>query len=526
MSDEEMKNEAAETVEVAPEAEQGNTPVEATRKDSAAPADDVYLSLRHVDKVYDNNVQAVFDFNLDVKKHEFVVLVGPSGCGKSTTIRMIAGLENISSGDLYIGGKYANDLSPKERDIAMVFQNYALYPQMSVYDNMAFGLKMRHIAHDVIDRKVREAAEILELTKYLDRKPRQLSGGQKQRVALGRAIVRSAKIFLMDEPLSNLDAKLRVSMRAEIVKLHKTIGATTIYVTHDQTEAMTMATKIVVLKDGRVQQIGSPEEIYSHPANLFVATFIGSPAMNIWDGTLEGRDVTVGTGNQVLNFQVHDDIVSKRREFYQNTLDRVLFEIYASISRADKAVEKAAKNLLNLTRGQLKSNLSEVDSHQAEPPSEKATPEERIEAARLRLKAAQKKCELALSQLDLSNWFPKRRELTKNIELVYAALGNQLQRLEQFDAGLSGGRCDLAVGLRPEEMEITTVDDPREGFESEVVVAELLGASYYLHFNLFGKEIVAECHASTPMVSGQRIKVIIDSSHIHVFDKVTQLRID
>ena len=241
---------------------------------------DGFVSLRHIDKVYDNNVQAVFDFNLDIKKHEFIVFVGPSGCGKSTTLRMVAGLEDITRGELYIDGELCNDKQPKDRNIAMVFQSYALYPHMSVYDNMAFGLKIAHLPKAEIDKRVHDAARILQIEQYLDRKPKALSGGQRQRVALGRAIVRNAKVFLMDEPLSNLDAKLRVQMRSEIVKLHQALGATTIYVTHDQTEAMTMANRIVVMKLGRVQQIGTPKEIYNNPANLFVAGFIGSPAMN------------------------------------------------------------------------------------------------------------------------------------------------------------------------------------------------------------------------------------------------------
>ena len=242
------------------------------------------LSLQHVDKIYDNNVQAVFDFNLEVKDKEFIVFVGPSGCGKSTTLRMIAGLEEISAGDFYIDGKRMNDVEPKDRDIAMVFQSYALYPHMSVYENMAFGLKLRKYSKEEIDKRVHEAARILEIEPYLDRKPKALSGGQRQRVALGRAIVRNAKVFLMDEPLSNLDAKLRVQMRSEIIQLHERIGATTIYVTHDQTEAMTMADRIVVMKGGYIQQIGTPMDIYNEPENRFVANFIGES--NIIEGNM------------------------------------------------------------------------------------------------------------------------------------------------------------------------------------------------------------------------------------------------
>jgi multiple sugar transport system ATP-binding protein len=252
------------------------------------------LQLNNIYKVYDNNVTAVQDFNLHINDKEFIVFVGPSGCGKSTTLRMIAGLEEISKGDFYIDGERVNDVQPKDRDIAMVFQNYALYPHMTVYDNMAFGLKLRKFEKSEIERRVKEAARILGLEEYLKRKPKALSGGQRQRVALGRAIVRDAKVFLMDEPLSNLDAKLRVQMRSEISKLHQRLQTTTIYVTHDQTEAMTMATRLVVMKDGVIQQVGTPKEVYDHPENIFVGGFIGSPAMNFVNGKLEEGFIIVG----------------------------------------------------------------------------------------------------------------------------------------------------------------------------------------------------------------------------------------
>ena len=255
----------------------------------------VELSLRHIYKHYDNadaDQYSVTDFNLEVKDREFIVFVGPSGCGKSTTLRMIAGLEDISKGEFLIDGRVVNDEAPNDRDIAMVFQNYALYPHMTVYDNMAFGLKLRKYPKEDIDQRVQHAATILGLTEYLTRKPAALSGGQRQRVALGRAIVRDAPIFLMDEPLSNLDAKLRVSMRAEIAKLHQSLKTTTIYVTHDQTEAMTMADRIVVMKDGKIQQVGTPQEVYDKPANVFVGGFIGSPAMNFFKVTLHDGQIT------------------------------------------------------------------------------------------------------------------------------------------------------------------------------------------------------------------------------------------
>ena len=238
------------------------------------------ISFQHVEKTYDNNVTVVPDLNLDIKDKEFVVLVGPSGCGKSTTLRMIAGLESITSGELYIGDRVVNELQPKDRDIAMVFQTYALYPHMTVYDNMAFALQLRKVPKAEIDKKVREVAEILDITQYLDRKPKALSGGQRQRVAIGRAMVRDPKVFLMDEPLSNLDAKLRNQMRAEIIKLRQRINTTFMYVTHDQTEAMTLGDRIVIMKDGYVNQIGTPQDLFDRPVNLFVAGFIGTPPMN------------------------------------------------------------------------------------------------------------------------------------------------------------------------------------------------------------------------------------------------------
>ena len=244
------------------------------------------VSLKGIKKIYDNKVTAVHDFNLEIADKEFIVLVGPSGCGKSTTLRMVAGLEDISEGDLLIDGKRMNDVEPKDRDIAMVFQNYALYPHMTVYENMAFALKLRKVPKEEIDKKVREAAEILDITQYLERKPKALSGGQRQRVAIGRAIVRSPRVFLMDEPLSNLDAKLRNQMRAEIIKLRQRIDTTFIYVTHDQTEAMTLGDRIVIMKDGYIQQIGTPQQVFDHPANIFVAGFIGMPQMNFFDAQL------------------------------------------------------------------------------------------------------------------------------------------------------------------------------------------------------------------------------------------------
>ena len=266
-------------------------------------------------QITDEGVVAVQQFSLDIADKEFIVLVGPSGCGKSTTLRMVAGLEEITDGELLIDGKLVNDIPPKDRDIAMVFQNYALYPHMTVYENMAFSLKLKHVPKAEIDKKVREAAEILDITQYLNRKPKALSGGQRQRVAIGRAIVRAPKVMLMDEPLSNLDAKLRNEMRAEIIKLRKRIDTTFIYVTHDQTEAMTLGDRIVIMKDGYIQQIGTPQEVFNHPANLFVAGFIGMPVMNFFDAELirEGDKyfVEVGGYRQELSPEKEERLYNK-----------------------------------------------------------------------------------------------------------------------------------------------------------------------------------------------------------------------
>ena len=258
------------------------------------------LSLKHIYKKYPGGVTAVSDFCLEIQDKEFIIFVGPSGCGKSTTLRMIAGLEEITEGEFYIGDKLMNDIAPKDRDIAMVFQNYALYPHMTVYENMAFGLKLRKTPKEEIKRRVEEAAEILGITHLLDRKPKAMSGGQKQRVALGRAIVRNPKVFLLDEPLSNLDAKLRATMRTELTKIHKRVGTTFVYVTHDQVEAMTMATRIVVMKDGFIQQVDTPQNLYDKPVNMFVAGFIGTPQMNFINATLEKKD-----GKAYLSFEGH-----------------------------------------------------------------------------------------------------------------------------------------------------------------------------------------------------------------------------
>lgn len=365
------------------------------------------LSLKHIFKIYPGNVTAVKDFNLEIEDKEFIVFVGPSGCGKSTTLRMIAGLEEISQGELFIGDKIVNDVAPKDRDIAMVFQNYALYPHMSVYDNMAFGLKLRKVDKAEIDKKVKEAARILDIEHLLDRKPKALSGGQRQRVALGRAIVREPKVFLMDEPLSNLDAKLRVQMRTEISKLHKRLQTTFIYVTHDQTEAMTMGTRIVVMKDGVVQQVDTPQHIYDHPANIFVAGFIGSPQMNFIDSKLveEGGKVLVVFGEDTVEL-----------------------------------------------------------------------PEDKAKVLK--------------------------------------------------EKGYIGK--DVIMGIRPENLDDGTdfiAAHSKATFNANVEVTELMGAETYIYLSKEKSNLVARVNGSSPVKSGETIKIALDESKIHIFDKETELAV-
>ena len=365
------------------------------------------LSFKNINKVYPNGFHAVKDFNLEVADKEFIIFVGPSGCGKTTTLRMVAGLEEISSGELSIDGRVINDVEPKDRDIAMVFQNYALYPHMTVYDNMAFGLKLRKVPKAEIDKMVHEAAKILDLEPLLDRKPKALSGGQRQRVAMGRAIVRNPQVFLMDEPLSNLDAKLRGQMRIELSKLHQRLGTTIIYVTHDQVEAMTLGTRIVVMNAGIVQQVDTPQALYDTPNNLFVAGFIGSPQMNFLDAvvTVEG----------------------------------------------DKAV---------LDLGESKITLS----------------------------------------------------------------GDKAKKL--IDGGYAGKT--VVMGIRPEDVyddEAVIAANPGTTIESTVRVYELLGAEVYLYFDYAGANFTARVKPTTTARTGDTVKLALEPSKIHVFDKETEMAI-
>ena len=536
------------------------------------PDDLAYTSLRHIDKIYPNGVQAVYDFNLDIKEHEFIVFVGPSGCGKSTTLRMVAGLEEITRGELWIDGSCCNNASPKDRGLAMVFQSYALYPHMSVYKNMAFpltnqktydysevyrtasevlkvlkdvdealnvikgtdalgtlmskydvskkaakevlvmhleneknlksfvktkeeeqskliddevskakekGLELnekgeffkngkhvfRAFTKEEIDERVQTAAKILQIQPYLNRKPSALSGGQRQRVAIGRAIVRHAKLFLMDEPLSNLDAKLRVKMRAEIVHLHESLGSTTIYVTHDQTEAMTMATRIVVMKAGRVQQIGTPIEIYTHPANLFVATFIGSPNMNILKGIYEDGKVTIGD----YIFALPDGYKKAHDDFYKNELKLAKAEL-----EEDKVKLAEWQNML------LEKGIKVIDKKE------------------LNTKVAQ---------------------MTARIEFVNKEIEFANKALKE--------KHEIAYGIRPENVHLydeKTMKDNKAitPIDIEVSVAELLGHDYYIHTTLADVDLVSKVPYLNPIKSGDKMKLYFHTSRCHIFDPISE----
>ena len=435
------------------------------REDKIAPTDS-FISLQHINKIYPNRVQAVFDFNLEIKEKEFIVFVGPSGCGKSTTLRMIAGLEEITGGDLYIDGEFANELEPKDRDTAMVFQSYALYPHMTVYDNMAFGLQMRHVPKDEIEERVKKAAEILQITEYLDRKPKALSGGQCQRVALGRAIVRNSNLYLMDEPLSNLDAKLRVQMRSEIVRLHNELKTTTIYVTHDQTEAMTMANRIVVMKDGYIQQIGTPREIYNNPANIFVATFIGSPAMNIFEAQYDNGTLSIGDSYSI---KLKEEYVKKHDAYYEAEVKRLTEEI--------EHLEKEIKGC-----------------------------EEFLEK-----KAHKEKVDKNSPYADSNYMSFMKMELEKVKPL-----------LEKYQEIVKSKSHLLKMGIRPEDVirpeDATKKVNLSNKFKTKVELSELLGREYYVHFVLDKFRLISKVSDNDLISIGDEIELGFNLNNLHIFD--------
>lgn len=433
---------------------------------------DAYISLRSINKIYDNNVQAVYDFNLDINKGEFIVFVGPSGCGKSTTLRMIAGLEDITTGDLFIDGQYSNLLLPKDRDTSMVFQNYALYPHLSVYENMAIGLKVKKIPKAEIDEKIQKAAEILQLKDYLNRKPRALSGGQCQRVALGRAIVKDAKVFLMDEPLSNLDAKLRVQMRIEIISLTKALNATTIYVTHDQVEAMTMADRIVVMNKGVIQQIGTPSEIYNHPKNVFVAGFMGTPAMNLINGVIDNNSIRLG---DQINFDLDDAYKIRIHNFYSNLL-------------AQYEAELVNNDEENLQRNEVLAQLE------------------------------------ACSPTD----FKKRTRFEKKLELIEKNNTRKaflIDSIAKIKESIASERYDIVFGIRAEDISCDKFENSYT-VDAHINVIELLGNEYYLHTKINGTDIIVKAPASKKFVSDEDMTLYINRDKIYIFDKISTNCID
>ena len=432
----------------------------------------------NVNKIYDNNVQAVFDFNLDVKDKEFIVLVGPSGCGKSTTLRMLAGLEEITSGEIHIDGVVVNDIHPKNRDIAMVFQNYALYPHMTVYDNMAFALKMKHMSKEEIDQRVNEAAKVLALEEYLNRKPKALSGGQRQRVALGRAIVRTPKVFLMDEPLSNLDAKLRVQMRSEIIKIHKRVDATTIYVTHDQTEAMTMADRIVIMKDGYIQQIGTPKEVYNEPNNMFVGGFIGSPAMNFFNCRYEnGKLFVKGIQSEDVLLTLDKEHLSLLNQYKEQKLA----DLKDIIAKIDEQI------------AELEANNVEAK----EPQQEEVTKKN---------KKAKKpvKADVALSE---------HLYKLNNLKAHYV---NEIAEFEK-------STFDVVLGIRPEDISIEKCTNEKDALS--VDLSELLGHELIVYSYLAGQRIIIKIQAGEEYPSGTKFNFKFSDNRVHLFDVDTTNRI-
>ena len=451
-----------------------------------------FVELQNVNKVYPNGVQAVYDFNLKADKHDFVALVGPSGCGKSTTLRMIAGLEDITSGALYINKTYSNFLQSKDRNIAMVFQSYALYPQMTVYDNIAFGLKIRKLPKEEIRERVYKAADILDLGELLDRKPKELSGGQMQRVALGRAIVRDTDIFLMDEPLSNLDAKLRVQMRSEIIRIHKEVGATTIYVTHDQTEAMTMANVIVVMNKGFIQQVGKAIDVYERPNNLFVATFIGSPAMNIIEADYADGALVLPNGVKVA---LPEGFSDRYAEFIQKRTE----EIRRGIDNVDGISDET---------------IAKMRAAQIYRKEEKKIVQD-------------KKRRLPQWILGLKKLMRKKADVIAEEKAGKEALVRELERMEEHYREIAlGGK--VKVGIRPEHVYLADSPSGDGGYSPEfsavTTLVELLGSENILHFDLFGIDF----QMKTPQMgiaAGEETKIVLDTDKLHVFDVESGLAI-
>ena len=514
---------------------------------------DGFVVLKDIGKVYQNRVQAVFDFNLSINQNEFIVLVGPSGCGKSTTLRMIAGLEDITKGYLYIDKVLANYLESKDRDIAMVFQNYALYPNLTVYDNIGFGLKAKRVDKETIRKKVFEAAEILDLGQYLDRYPRELSGGQMQRVALGRAIVRDSKLFLLDEPLSNLDAKLRVQMRSEIVKLHKRINATTIYVTHDQTEAMTMADRIVVMNKGVIQQIGTPMEIYNNPNNVFVATFVGNPPMNVFKANIQGDVISDGNNRielpQGTSSGYRKYIEEKQQFFKQFAKIGALEEQQCILSEIDKAlnfIRKKDDQYKQIVREVVEKMLSLKESftHFTEEDGSRVLSEldsDSTEGLRLELQQLKKQlqeCDLTvegiLKKYDSAGMFVNVEKMpvagkTKKNKQVKTLTEKNLETIDRFFNAYSADEAtsEAYVGIRPEDIHFcdTFNGNKSNTLTVEANFVELLGSEYCIYIELFGTTLIMKAPLQKTVHTGDKLDICFDMDKLRLFDGVSGTRV-
>ncbi len=512
------------------------------------------ISLQNIQKIYPNYVQAVYDFNLDIKDREFIVFVGPSGCGKSTTLRMIAGLEDITAGDLYMNHRYSNDLEPKKRNISMVFQSYALYPNMTVRENLSFGLKIQHARKEEIKEKVEQVAETLQLSDYLDRKPSALSGGQRQRVALGRALVKASPIFLMDEPLSNLDAKLRVQMRSEIVSLHKKVGATTIYVTHDQTEAMTMADRIVVMSKGRIQQIGTPEEVYSTPNNLFVATFIGSPAMNI-------TDAMIHDGKIIFEDKSTLPLTEERKKMVEDFIHAQICHYEKAMEDVQESIEKRKKYLTNKAERYRSDAFDAMERKYAKKENvlrinianlKKAYDDGDVDGTKEGAMELQKKLDMVLENKEkecvkieekyqmlleknsmVSEKEKSKMEMNVKKDEEMAVYHHQLENFERkirlYQKALETKALKVKFGIRPEDIKALSNEENhslKSHFVSKISLVELLGYEYYLYFDFHQTRFIAKAnHGKYRFQAELEEKFHFDEEKIHLFDEESELRI-
>ncbi|MBR1581904.1 MAG: ATP-binding cassette domain-containing protein [Bacilli bacterium] len=513
---------------------------ESHQRNKVAPSDDVII-LENVNKIYQNHVQAVFDFSLSVKENEFIVLVGPSGCGKSTTLKMIAGLEDITSGDLYLNKKYSNYTLSKDRNLAMVFQSYALYPTMTVYKNIAFPLIVKGEKKEEIDKKVHEVIKILELDEeLLQRRPAALSGGQRQRVALARAIIKGSNILLMDEPLSNLDAKLRASVRSEIVDLHKKMKTTTIYVTHDQVEAMTMPDRLVVMNKGYIEQTGTPQEIYDNPKTLFVATFIGSPAMNILNVSLE-NDILKFKNNYEL--KLDKNRLSSLKQYYENIINEIKHDIETTNSKKEQRINDLSKigyikDLEHLDK--ISQKYSSLITKRKQKMSKLLENDEKYIALEKEISSINEKYQEEYSsyrtQIDSKQYeiMPdeKLEPLIENdayIKSFNYELEKENEKLKEYENVFSSSSKELLFGIRAEDMLLDINKKDRKNLSNPINITtelcELLGHEYYLSFKVDEKLCTMKTPAYDEILPGTNLNIYLDLDKIHLFDPISERNI-